>query len=165
VVARLRVHDTSQARPAEVFADLEVRHLPPRPARYDVPVFTKANVKRDHYVELGRALYSVPSKYIERPLDAHADVALIKLFCLEKVVRVHSRHRPGSRWAGLPEHTASDATSDLDSLRSAHPLHRRTTKSATAMTRSDSVLMGSELKQVLRTTGARPGARHPARPP
>lgn len=122
--AGLRVHGTTHARPAEVFADAEAQHLLARPRPYNVPVFTKVKVHRDFHVEIARALYSVPSHYIGQQLDARADSALVKLFHRGKLVKIHPRQRPGGRWtdpADLPEHTAPYATRDLDSLvRSAH---------------------------------------------
>lgn len=122
--AGLRVHGTTHARPAEVFADAEAQHLLARPRPYNVPVFTKVKVHRDFHVEIARALYSVPSQYIGQQLDARADSALVKLFHRGKLVKIHPRQRPGGRWtdpADLPEHTAPYATRDLDSLvRSAH---------------------------------------------
>ncbi len=66
-VAGLRVHGSTQDRPAEVFAAVERPVLLPAPAdRYDVPVYVSAKVHRDHHIEVGKALYS-PAGGADRP--------------------------------------------------------------------------------------------------
>jgi transposase len=59
--AGMRVHGTTQARPVEVFTQVEQGCLLPVPPGYDVPVFTAVKVHRDFHVEVAKALYSVPS--------------------------------------------------------------------------------------------------------
>lgn len=56
----MRIHGTTAARPVEIFAAEEAPALLPAPADYDVPVFKDAKVHRDHHIEIGKALYSVP---------------------------------------------------------------------------------------------------------
>jgi hypothetical protein len=49
--AGLRVHGTTQQRPAEVFAADEAPRLLPAPtALYDVPIYATAKVHRDHHI-------------------------------------------------------------------------------------------------------------------
>ena len=54
--AGMRVHGTTQARPAEMFAEVEASCLLPVPEPYDVPVFTTVKVHRDYHVEVAKAL-------------------------------------------------------------------------------------------------------------
>lgn len=119
-VAGQRIHGTTAARPAEVFAELEAHllgcgHLKP----YDVPVFAVVKVHRDFHVEVGKALYSVPHQYLGQRLDARADSALVKLFHHGRLVKEHLRQPPGGRQtdpADLPEHTAPYAMRDIGQL-------------------------------------------------
>jgi transposase len=123
--AGLRLHGTTAARPAEVFAEREADCLLPLPERlYDVPIFKKVKVHKDYHVEIGKALYSVPGEYIGRHLLARADGALVKLFDRGRLIKTHPRQAPGGRStdrADLPEQRATYAMRDIDTLiRSAH---------------------------------------------
>jgi transposase len=124
--AGLRVHGTTQARPAQAFAELEAPMLLARPAAYDVPTFATCKVHRDYHIEVGKALYSIPKVYIGQSVDVRVDSALAKVFWRGQLVKVHPRQRPGGRWTDpddLPEHTASYALRDLDRLVAAARRH------------------------------------------
>jgi transposase len=121
-----RVHGTTQARPAQVFAEHEARLVLPVPPAYDVPVFKTVKVHRDFHVEVGKALYSVPKVYIGQHLDVRADSALVKLFHHGQLVKVHPRQRPGGRWTDpddLPAEKVGYAMRDLDRLIAAARRH------------------------------------------
>jgi transposase len=126
-VAGMRIHGTTCARPAEVFAEHEAGALLPLPdARYDVPVFTRVKVHRDFHVEVGRALYSAPKEYLGCHLDARADSALVKLFCRGQLVKTHPRQQPGRRStdpADLPAEKTIYAMRDVASLAKAARRH------------------------------------------
>lgn len=125
-VAGQRVHGTTQARPADVFAEHEVGALLGVPAAYDVPVFKTCKVHRDFHLEIGKALYSVPKAYIGQYLDVRADSALVKLFHNGHLVKVHPRQRPGGRWTDpddLPAEKVGYAMRDLDRLVAAAGKH------------------------------------------
>ncbi|MCZ7630266.1 MAG: hypothetical protein M5U19_15000 [Microthrixaceae bacterium] len=63
--AGLRVHGTTQQRPAEVFAAEEAPRLLLAPTSlYDVPIYVTAKVHRDHHIEVARSLYSIPGALI-----------------------------------------------------------------------------------------------------
>jgi hypothetical protein len=117
--AGMRIHGTTQARPAEVFAASEAGLLLPVPAPYDVPVFAQAKVHRDFHVEVARSLYSAPKEYLGRRLDVRADSALVKLFHRGMLVKVHPRQEPGRRStdpADLPAEKTAYAMRDVTSL-------------------------------------------------
>ncbi len=117
--AGMRIHGTTQARPAEAFAELEASCLLPVPEPYDQPVFTKVKVHRDYHVEVAKALYSVPEQYLGRHLDARADSELVKLYSRGRLVKTHPRQPPGGRStdrADLPEEKAGYALRDLTKL-------------------------------------------------
>lgn len=109
-VAGLRVHGSTQDRPAEVSAAVERPVLLPAPAdRYDVPVYVSAKVHRDHHIEVGKALYSLPGQLIGQQVAVRADSALVKVFHRGQLVKTHPRVEPGRRVtdrADYPEHVA-----------------------------------------------------------
>jgi hypothetical protein len=125
--AGMRIHGTTQQRPAEHFAAVEAGCLLPVPAAYDQPVFVRVKVHRDFHVEVAKALYSVPEAHLGRFLDARADSELVKLYTTGgaagggggRLVKTHPRQPPGGRStdpADLPEHKAGYATRDLTRL-------------------------------------------------
>ena len=119
--AGMRVHGTIQARPAEVFRVEELAALRPAPTTaYDVPIYAKAKVHRDHHIEVAKALYSVPGNLIGQRVDVRADRALVRIFARGQVVKVHPRQAPGRRVTDpddLPSERTVYAMRDLDALR------------------------------------------------
>lgn len=117
--AGMRIHGTTQRRPAEAFAELEASCLLPAAEPYDRPTFTRVKVHRDFHVEVAKALYSVPEPYLGRHLDARADSELVKLYCGGKLVKTHPRQPAGGRSTDredLPEHKTGYALRDLSRL-------------------------------------------------
>jgi transposase len=119
--AGLRVHGTTQARPAEVFATEEQPRLGPAPTEvYDLPIYATAKVHRDHHIEVARALYSVPGSLIGHRVEVRADRSLVRIFARGQLVKVHPRQPPGRRSTDpddLPSHKTAYALRDLDRLR------------------------------------------------
>jgi hypothetical protein len=119
--AGLRVHGTTQARPAEVFAAEEQPLLLPAPAEpYDLPIYATAKVHRDHHIEVARSLYSVPGSLIGQRVQARADRSLVRIFHRGQLVKVHPRQEPGRRATDpedLPAAKTVYAMRDLDRLR------------------------------------------------
>jgi transposase len=119
IKAGLRVHGTTQARPAEAFAQEEKSALLPVPGPYDVPEFKQCKVHRDFHLEACKSLYSIPREYIGQYVDVRVDSALVKVSFRGKVIKVHPRQPPGKRStdaADLPEHKTAYAMRDLDRL-------------------------------------------------
>jgi transposase len=119
--AGMRIHGTTQCRPLELFRLEEQSRLSPAPTvLYDLPIYARPKVHRDHHVEVAKALYSVPGNLIGAHVDARADRQLVRLFHRGQLVKVHPRKPPGGRSTDpddLPEHTAVYAMRDLDRLR------------------------------------------------
>jgi Mu transposase, C-terminal domain len=119
--AGMRIHGTTQLRPAEVFATEELARLLPAPtAVYDVPLYVTAKVHRDHHIEVARSLYSVPGALIGARVQVRADRALVRIFQRGQLVKVHPRQEPGRRSTDpddLPATKAVYAMRDLDRLR------------------------------------------------
>jgi transposase len=125
--AGLRRHGTTQARPAEVFAEQEASRLLPAPtARYVVPIYDTVTVHRDHHIKIGKALYSLPTHLIGQQVQVRADTELVKVFHRGQLVKTHPRQPPGGRStdrADLPAKAARYAARDVASLREKAAAH------------------------------------------
>jgi hypothetical protein len=120
VTAGMRVHGTTAARPAEMFAEAEASLLLPVDGRYDVPVFATPLVARDFHIEVARALYSVPSVFIGQRVEARADSVLVKVFHRGQLIKVHPRKPAGGRSsdpADFPVGKAEYALRDVTGLK------------------------------------------------
>ena len=119
--AGLRIHGTTQLRPAEVFTEEEQPHLLAAPTEvYDLPIYMTPKVHRDHHIEVAKALYSVPGNLIGTRVQVRADRALVRVFARGQLVKVHPRQTPGRRCtdpADLPAEKTAYAMRDLDRLR------------------------------------------------
>jgi hypothetical protein len=115
-----RVHRTTRCRPAELFAAEEAPRLAPAPVMpYELPVYARAKVHRDHHIEVARALYSVPGALIGQHVDVRADSQLVRIWHRGRLVKTHPRQQPGRRStdpADLPEHASVYATRDIGYL-------------------------------------------------
>jgi len=121
VRAGLRIHGTTQCRPAELFALEEQPHLLAGPTTvYDLPIYARPKVHRDHHIEVGKALYSIPGDLIGCHVDARADRQLVRVFWRGQLVKVHPRKPPGGRStdpADLPAHKTAYALRDIEHLK------------------------------------------------
>ncbi len=108
--AGMRIHGTTQLRPAEHFRLEEAPVLAPAPSSvYDVPIYATAKVHRDHHIEVAKALYSIPGNLIGTRVDVRADRSLVRVFSRGQLIKVHPRQRPGGRSTD-PEDLPSDKT-------------------------------------------------------
>jgi hypothetical protein len=118
--AGMRIHGTTQLRPAEAFRVEELPALAPPPAApYDLPIYATAKVHRDHHIEVARALYSIPGNLIGTRVEVRADRNLVKVFSRGQLVKIHPRQAPGGRStdpADLPSDKTIYAMRDLDRL-------------------------------------------------
>jgi transposase len=119
--AGLRIHGTTQRRPAEVFAAEEASELLPAPVLpYDLPVYARPKVHRDHHVEVAKAIYSVPGHLIGHHVEVRADAQLVKIFWRGGLIKIHPRQPPGGRHTDrddLPAGRGVYALRDIDYLR------------------------------------------------
>ncbi len=123
VTAGLRIHGTTAARPAEVFAELEAPRLLPRPGMpYDLPVFATPKVARDLHIEVARALYCVPGELIGQRVQVRADSALVKVYSRGQLVKTHPRQPPGGRSTDPGDYPLERAAY---ALRDVHALTRK----------------------------------------
>lgn len=118
--AGMRVHGTTQLRPAEHFRLEEQPVLAAGPsAPYDVPIYATAKVHRDHHIEVAKALYSIPGNLISTRVDVRADRSLVRVFSRGQLIKVHPRQPPGGRCTDpedLPSEKTIYAMRNLDKL-------------------------------------------------
>jgi hypothetical protein len=118
--AGLRIHGTTQCRPAELFALEEAPQLSDAPVfPYDLPHYANPKVHRDHHIEVQKALYTVPG-LIGHRVDVRSDAKLVRVFYKGELIKVHPRQKPGGRVtdpADLPSEKTIYAMRDLDHLK------------------------------------------------
>lgn len=118
--AGMRIHGTTARRPREVFDAEERSHLLPAPDQpYDLPVYARAKVHRDHHIEVARALYSVPGGLIGEHVDVRADAKLVRISHRGRTVKTHPRMHAGGRSTDaddLPAERSIYALRDIDRL-------------------------------------------------
>jgi hypothetical protein len=98
VRAGMRVHGTTRAQPAVVFAQQEAPLLAPVPAEpYRIPYWSEVRVARDFHVRAQHAFYSVPYGLVGQQVTVRADDALVKIYHRGQVIKTHPRQPAGGR--------------------------------------------------------------------
>jgi len=119
-VAGARVHGTTRQVPREVYEREEQPHMQPAPTTaFDVPHWCDPKVHPDHHVQVLKALYSVPTRYIGKTLDARADRSSVRLYLGTELIKMHPRKAPGQRSTDpkdFPPGKASWALRDVDAV-------------------------------------------------
>jgi transposase len=91
-------HTRTQRLPLEHFeAEEQARLLPKPTARYDVPEWSEPQVARDHFAQVAKALYTLPSRYIGRTVRARADRATVRFYLGAELIKTHARQPPGGK--------------------------------------------------------------------
>ncbi len=109
-VAGARVHGTTRQVPREAFLRLEKPYLLPAPTeRFDVPKWSEAKVHPDHHVQVERALYSVPTKYLGQTLRVRADSRSVRLYRGVELVKMHDKVAPGKRSTDVDDYPTGKA--------------------------------------------------------
>jgi transposase len=125
--AGMRIHGTTQCRPAELFVLEEQPHLLPAPAApYDLPIYATPKVHRDHHIEVAKAIYSIPGNLIGKRVEVRADSQLVRAFYRGQLVKVHPRTHAGGRVtdpADLPAEKTTYALRDINHLKNMAESH------------------------------------------
>jgi transposase len=96
--AGLRIHGTTRKRPLIVFDEEEKAMLLPLvKERFDTPKWATPTVHPDHHVRVGLALYSAPTEYIGKTVDARRDSRLVRLYYKGLLIKTHPVVAPGKR--------------------------------------------------------------------
>lgn len=119
-VAGMRVHGTTRKVPREVFETHEKPTLRPAPSElFDVPIWTEAKVHPDHHIQVAKALYSVPTKYLHKTVRVRADRTTVKVYFGSELIKMHPRKAPGQRSTDpndYPVGKAAYARSSIDTI-------------------------------------------------
>jgi transposase len=117
----MRRHSTTQRLPHEHFASVEAGQLLPAPtAPYDIPIWCDPKVGRDHLAQVATALYSLPTVWIGKRLQARADRSLVRFYFRHELIKTHPRQARGKRSIDpmdFPDEKRPYAMRDLDYLR------------------------------------------------
>jgi transposase len=96
--AGTRVHGTTRRVPIEMFIANERPLLLPAPTSpFDVPTWTDAKVHPDHHVQVARALYSLPTRFIGREVRVRYDRSIVRIYLRHELIKTHPRQLPGGR--------------------------------------------------------------------
>lgn len=71
------------------------RAAAPRSRSIQHAAVAECGVPPDHHVQFRRALYSVPSRHGRKPVVVRGDRALVRIFFLGKLIKVHPTQPPG----------------------------------------------------------------------
>ena len=94
----MRRHSTTQRLPHEHFESVEKSHLKPPPSTpYDIPIWCDPKVGRDHLAQVAKALYSLPTLWIGKRLQARADRSLVRFYLRGELIKTHPRKGRGER--------------------------------------------------------------------
>lgn len=93
-----RIHGTTRQRPLEVFETVEKAALKPLTGeRFDPPRWNDVKVHPDHHIRFGRALYSVPTRYIGKKITIRGDTQLVRIYHAGELIKTHPTQSPGGR--------------------------------------------------------------------
>jgi hypothetical protein len=154
--AGLRVHGTTQCRPLEAFRTLEAGCLLPAPTGgYHVPLYGTCRVHRDHHIEIGKALYSVPGDRIGVKVQVRADQRVVRILHRGQLIKTHPRQPAGGRStdpADLPAEKTTYALRDIEHLQRTAAAHGEALgRYATAV--MDTPLPWTKMRQVYALLG------------
>jgi hypothetical protein len=97
-IAGTRIHGTTRAVPRDVFEGEELGLLRPAPAdTYDVPHWGEAKVHPDHHIQVLKALYSLPTRYIGKSVRVRADRRTVRVYIRSELIKTHPRVAAGKR--------------------------------------------------------------------
>jgi transposase len=116
-IAGARVHGTTRRVPREQFeAEEKPAMLAPPSAPFDVPLWTTAKVHPDHHIEVARALYSVPTRYLHQRVRVRADRSLVRIYVGTELIKTHPRQPPGGRSTDTSDYPLGKAAYALRSV-------------------------------------------------
>lgn len=116
-VAGTRVHGTTRRVPRDVYEQEERSQMRPAPAApFDVPLWAEATVHPDHHLQVARALYSVPTRYIGRRVRVRADRTIVRVYLGTELIKVHPRKGPGERSTDVTDYPSGKETYALRSV-------------------------------------------------
>lgn len=96
--AGTRIHGTTRQRPLAVFENVERAALLPIVGdRFDPPRWAHCRVHPDHHISFGKAIYSVPTRFLHRKVWVRGDCTLVRIYANQEVIKTHPTQPPGGR--------------------------------------------------------------------
>jgi transposase len=93
--AGTRHHSATGRSPLTLFETEEkATLLPLTGGRFDIPIWGKAQVYRDHHIQFQKAFYSVPTQYIGKDVIIRGDSAIVRIYCGSELIKIHPRKKP-----------------------------------------------------------------------
>ena len=74
--------------------------------RYDPPTWALCKVHPDHHINFGKALYSVPTRYLRQQVWVRADSRLVRIYADGLLIKTHPRREPGGRATDYDDYPA-----------------------------------------------------------
>lgn len=109
-IAGTRIHGTTRQVPRDVYEAIEKPQMLTAPtAPFDVPVWSHAKVHPDHHVQVARALYSVPTRFVGEQVEVRADRSTVRIYCGGALIKVHGRVAAGKRATDASDYPAERA--------------------------------------------------------
>jgi transposase len=97
-VAGTRIHGTTRRQPLAVFEQVERATLLPLVAeRFDPPRWAQCTVHPDHHISFGKALYSVPTRFLRRRVWVRGDTTLVRIYADRELIKTHATQPSGGR--------------------------------------------------------------------
>jgi len=116
----MRRHTRTHRLPREQFETEERPVLLSAPTTpYDIPLWADPLVARDHYAQVARALYTLPTCFIGKKLRARADKNLVRFYHAGALVKTHPRQPVGGKStdpADFPQEKVAYALRDIGFL-------------------------------------------------
>ncbi|MCB9662461.1 MAG: IS21 family transposase [Sandaracinaceae bacterium] len=105
-----RIHGTTQRVVREHYESEEKSCMKEAPtAPFDVPLWTTAQVHPDHHINVQRALYSVPTRYIGKEVRVRSDRSIVRIYLGGELIKTHPRQAPGKRATDTNDYPAGTA--------------------------------------------------------
>lgn len=118
--AGTRIHGTTRQRPLAAFENRERPALKPLTRqRFDPPSWSQHKVHPDHHVNVGKALYSLPTQHIGARVWVRSDRRLVRIYRDGTLIKTHPRQLPGGRstdYGDYPSEKTAYAMRDPDRL-------------------------------------------------
>ncbi len=84
-------HGTTREKPYEVFTNKEKLVMLPLPKEsYEAPLWKEAKVHPDHYIQVNKKSYSLPTKYVGKQVWVKVTHRMVYVYYEEKLIKQHT---------------------------------------------------------------------------
>lgn len=94
-----RVCSSTGTKPIDTFLQEEKPCLISLPTgEFDLPIWTKCKVHKDHHFVVKGNFYSVPTKYIGKEISVRIGLKTVSAYCKYKIIKTHLRNYEKGKW-------------------------------------------------------------------